>query len=80
MSLKNIGQQKYYNFVWERLLGDKSIWDPLSKEKVPALVNNNTATINKKLISFQRRKETNNQIFDSDTDLLYYLDIYKFSV
>ena len=44
-------------------LGDKSIWDPLLKEKLPTFANNDwvaPATVNKTIDQFKIRKETNN--------------------
>ena len=60
LSLKNMGQikgqLKYNNSVRGKFLGDKSIWDPLLKEKLPTFVNNNCVapvTVNKQLISLK---------------------------
>ena len=41
MSVKEIGEQKYWDFVNERLLGNKSIWDTMKKTKLPTFISNN---------------------------------------
>ena len=36
-----IREQKYWDFVTERLLGKKSIWDTMKKTKLPTFISNN---------------------------------------
>ena len=73
LSLKRIGQLKYDKFVKERLLGDTSIWDPLSKEKLPTFVNNNcvtTVTVNKQLINLKEERKLMSRFLIARPDLV----------
>ena len=48
--LENIGKEKYHKFLKEQLNGEKSIWDTITKEKLPTFINSNkqvTVKINK---------------------------------
>ena len=60
------GKDKYDLFIKERLIGEKSIWDTITKEKIPTFVFNNkeiTITVNKELVNI-KEKETHVKIPD----------------
>ena len=50
------GADKYKIFIEERLIGDKSIWDTITKEKTPTFVCNNkqiTVTVKKESVNLK---------------------------
>ena len=54
------GAGKYKLFIEERLIGDKSIWDTITKEKIPTFVCNNkqiTVTVNKELVNLKKERK-----------------------
>ena len=54
------GTDKYKLFIEERLIGDKLIWDTITKEKVPAFVCNKKqiiVTVSKKLVNLKEDRK-----------------------
>ena len=54
------GTDEYKLFIEERLIGDKLIWDTITKEKTPAFVCNNKqiiVTVNKKLVNLKEDRK-----------------------
>ena len=88
LKLREIGEEKYLNFVNEQLTGEKSIWDTIKKVKLPTFVTNNkqvTIQVNKQLVNIkEERKLMTRFVIASrsrpDIDLPKYLVMYEFSV
>ena len=54
------GADKYKIFIEERLIGDKSIWDTITKEKTPTFVCNNkqiTVTVKKESVNLKEERK-----------------------
>ena len=59
------GDNKYKFFIEQRLIGDKSIWDTITKEKIPTFVCNNkqiTVTVNKELVNLKKEKKLKSKV------------------
>ena len=84
------GEKLYRKFIEERLVGLKSIWDPLTKRKLPTSSNNKktaTVSVGHKLINANVREERKLMTrfiiasrSRSNTDLPSYLGKFEFSV
>ena len=82
------GKDKYNLFIKERLIGEKFIWDTITKEKIPAFVFNNkeiTITVNKELVNIKEEKKLLLRFLVAlrsrpDIDLSYYLGEFELSV
>ena len=85
---KEEGKKRLQEFVTTRLIGDKSIWEPLTKRKLPTLASNNKvvkAKIQNQIINIKaERKLTTRFVIASrsrqEIDLPKYLGEYEFSV
>ena len=65
-----IGANKYKLFIEERLIGDKDIWDTITKEKIPSFVCNNKqliVAVNKELRRDERREKVHVKILSCIT-------------
>ena len=79
------GADKYKLFIEERLIGDKSIWDTISKEKIPTFVCNNkqiTVTVNKELVNLKEERKLMSRFLAAlrsrpGIDLSYYLGEFE---
>ena len=82
------GKDKYDLFIKERLIGEKSIWDTITKEKIPTFVFNNkeiTITVNKELVNIKEERKLMSRFLVTlrsrpDIDLSYYLGEFELSV
>ena len=57
LKIKDIGEEKYRNFIAERIESNKSIWDTISKEKIETFSSNNKSVNVKVNNSFVEIKE-----------------------
>ena len=57
LKIKDIKKEKYRNFIVERIEGNKSIWDTISKEKIETFSSNNKSVNVKVNNSFVQMKE-----------------------
>ena len=58
--MREAGNTKYCGFVSENLLGSKSIWDTIKKEKLPTLAKNCAQiklTIDKQLVNIKEERK-----------------------
>ena len=82
------GKDKYNLFIKERLIGEKSIWDTIMKEKIPTFVFSNketTITVNKGLVNIKEERKLMSRFLVAlysrpDIDLSYYLGEFELSV
>ena len=82
------GKDKYDLFIKERLIGEKSIWDTITKEKIPTFVFNNkeiTITVNKELVNIKEERKLMSRFLMAlcsrpDIDLSHYLGEFRLSV
>ena len=82
------GEKLYTKFIEERLVGPKSIWDPLTKRKLPTFSNNKktaTVSVGHKLINVREERKLMTRFIiasrsPSDIDLPSYLGKFEFSV
>ena len=57
LSMREAGNVKYCEFVSENLLGNKSMWDTMKKEKLPTFAKNcaqTKLTIDKELVNIKK--------------------------
>ena len=88
LSVKEIGSERYNNFVSQQLNGETSIWETIKKEKLPTFESLNkkiTVKVNKKTVSIkEERKLMSRFVIASrtrqDIDLSHYFGEYEFSV
>ena len=81
------GKDKYDLFIKERLIGEKSIWDTITKEKIPTFAFNNkeiTIIVNKELVNIQEERKLMSRFLVAlrsrhDIDLSCYLSEFELS-
>ena len=81
-------KDKYDLLIKERLIGEKSSWDTITKKKIPTFVFNNkeiTITINKELVKIYEESILMSRFLVAlrsrlDIDLSYYLGEFELSV
>ena len=88
INLENIGKEKYHKFLEDQLNGEKSIWDTITKEKLPTFITSNkqvTVKINKQLVNVKEERKLMSRFViasrsRSDIDLPNYFATSEFSV
>ena len=88
LEVRPFGQEKYNEFVKQKLEGDGSIWDSIKKEKLNTFSSNNkkfTVSANKQLVQVREERKLMTRLLvasrtRSDIDLPKYLGMYEFSV
>ena len=83
MSVKEIGEQKYWDFVNERLLGNKSIWDTMKKTKLPTFISNNVqikVLVNNQYLTLKEERKLMSRFVIAARSRPGYFGIYEFSV
>lgn len=88
LAVTSIGQEKYNDFVKQKLEGKGSIWDPLKKEKLNTFSSNNknvTVTVSKQLVQVREERKLMTRLLIAsrtrpDIDLPSNIGMYEFSV
>ena len=88
MSTREAGNAKYSEFVSEHLLGSKSIWDTIKKEKLPTSAKNcaqTKLTIDKQVANIKEERKLMSRFVIAarthpEIDLPAYFGSYEFSV
>ena len=83
LSVKEIGDQKYWDFVNERLLGEKSIWNTMKKAKLPTFICNNIVKSSCELpilLNLKRRTKAYVKVCHCHCDLPGYFGMEEFAV
>ena len=79
--IKDIGEEKYRNFIAEILESNKSIWDTISKEKIETFSSNNkSVNVEVNNLFVQIKEERKLMISRPDIHLSTYLGEYEFTV
>ena len=88
LDAKAIGQAKYDKFVKDKLTGQESIWDTMTKEKLSTFAANNKTvkvTLERQIVHIREERKLMTRLLIAsrsrpDIDLKKYLGIYEFSV
>ena len=88
LDAKAIGQAKYDKFVKDKLTGEESIWDTMTKEKLSTFAANNKTvkvTLERQIVHIREERKLMTRLLIAsrsrpDIDLKKYLGIYEFSV
>ena len=88
LPVKEIGERKYWDFLNERLLGEKSIWDTRKKSKLPTFICNNVQLkihVNDQCLTLKEERKLMSRFVIAarcrpDIDLPGYFGMYEFSV